>query len=154
MHMAACRWSHRRGEAQRRELTVKFAARVHGRGDDRHVLHHGQRAGAPHLAQHPDSRPHDAALAAAGQGRESCQAAAPCRPNVRCAVRVLHIVRRGGLDVLHHTHQAARNGAMAESLRLAPTGCVRKTVVPAFAADTPAQRPSMHDVHTCREMNG
>ena len=52
---------------------------------------------------------------------------------------------------LHCTHQAARNGASAGSLRLAPIGWVRKTVVLAFAADTPAQRLSMHDVHTCSE---
>jgi hypothetical protein len=50
-----------------RELTVEFAAGVHGRGDDRHVLHDSQRARAPHLAQHADCRPQDAAFAAARQ---------------------------------------------------------------------------------------
>jgi len=53
-------------ETWRRGLTTELVARVHRGGDDGDVLHDRQRAGAPHLAQHADRRPQDAALAAAG----------------------------------------------------------------------------------------
>lgn len=130
---------------------------MHGPGDNRDVLHDSQRAGAPYLAQHADSRANDAAFQATRTGKILGYCLWRARSMTRKHLVQMIVVtigmiiyeRQGGVCRVAAADLRTAKAWKAGSETQAACASVRITTLSVFDLSLPLHTRPVQDTQTC-----